>query len=105
MGYNNQTAFLNELDQTPMDSGNFGTLSPEEKEKVLDLLRKHKITSQDFIYLYEKPGYWGYTVSKTGTGWHWKLRQVRNTDQRIFDVLQENDDLEESREKNESDHA
>lgn len=67
-------------------------LQPTERDAVLEMVRQHRITSADFMVLDEKPGQFGYDLGNKngGTGWHWKLRQVRNTDERLFDVLEEN---------------
>ena len=55
-------------------------LTPSQKADVVDIVRAHHLTREDFRDLDEQPGRWGYTVHIDGTptSWHWKLRQTRN---------------------------
>lgn len=69
-------------------------LTPDDYEAVICILEKHGATRGDFTMLDEKPGYFGYEYPVTladGTRvmreWHWKLRQTRNNENRLFEVL------------------
>lgn len=58
------------------------TLTSDQRERVLDLVFKWRVTPADFTDLDQQPGRWGYTHTMTRGGeprsWHHKMRQVRN---------------------------
>ncbi len=71
-----------------------GTMSQDDKKKILGMIQRHGITLTEFRVLDGKPGRF------TESNWHWKLRQVRN-DPRIslFEILNKNEDEEDERGK------
>jgi hypothetical protein len=78
------------LDTEPM-------LTPDDVAAVLDLVACYHLTRYDFKRIDEQP----YNYSNTGTyaievggenrEWHYKLRQVRNRNTRLFDILKANE--------------
>lgn len=52
------------------------TLTDEQMDQVIALVKARGITRADFRLLDERPDEWGY--ERDGKTWHWKLRQVRN---------------------------
>lgn len=60
-------------------------LTTEDQEAVIAIVDKAGINGREFIYLDEKPGAFGYREDEGG--WHWKLRQTRNRNRGLFEVL------------------
>lgn len=77
------------------------TLTAENRQEVLDILRQFHITNGDFWAMDDRPSDYGYpqhgmTITLQDVGgkreWHWKLRQVRNSaGAPLFDVLKQNE--------------
>lgn len=64
-------------------------LTQQGADDVLTLVRNCRLSRGDFWELDSKPGKRGYEID--GREWHWKLRQVRNRDNRLFEVLAQNE--------------
>lgn len=84
-------------------TGTDGKLNDADIETVLQIVQDCRLTLTDFWDLDNRPAAYGngsyglgYSVVIDGKPreWHWKLRQVRNRQNRLFDVLIiENDEL------------
>lgn len=57
-------------------------------QEVLDIVKASGLTRFDFPYLDEKPGMWPFDHRE----WHWKLRVVRNSDSRLFEIMEQNEE-------------
>ena len=68
-------------------------LTETNERTVLALAKQYHLTEYDFKLLDEKPGRYGYDVMIDGKEcqWHWKLRQVRNRHNNLFDILEQNE--------------
>jgi hypothetical protein len=92
MNWTKSDNFISALVDLPVEGG---MLTEAEKDRVIEAVRECKLNHFDFVELDEKPGRFGYeyTSRKSGVrgGWHWKLRQVRNTRSDLFEALAEDD--------------
>lgn len=65
------------------------TLTEDDKENVLRLIKNFHLTVGDFWEIDGKPGQIGYKIE--GREWHFKLQQVRNSKSSpLFDILRTN---------------
>jgi hypothetical protein len=74
-----------------------GDNEDEATEAILQMVQEIRLTTQEFCFLDEKPGWFGMGYPSpckwTGKGdgaWHRKLRIVRNGNNDLFDLLVQN---------------
>lgn len=82
VSYVDAQQFINKLRAMPVEHA----ITQEQGEHIAWLLHGDRSL---FIELDERPGQ--YDADYASSGWHWKLRQARNSCRRFFDILAEPD--------------
>lgn len=67
-------------------------LTAEEEAAILEMVHLFHLTRYDFKQIDEYPNRFGVGVDIDARKWHWKLRQVRNRTNGLFDILLRNED-------------
>lgn len=81
--------FVRAVSAFPCDT----TLTPEQDDYILTLLRSCHLTKFDFVRVDEHPSQFEVFGKSDRSAWHWKVRQVRNNpNNNLYDILNANED-------------